>query len=91
MMSRQDFVALAEAMLSVKKDVSSEQAEKLRAKTIAAIAAVCMAANRSFDVERFCAACNGAPYNPPRRRRRERPFTIQEMEALRASETARTR
>lgn len=78
-MSRQDFVALAEALLSVKKDVSSEQAEKLRAKTIAAIAAVCMAANRSFDVERFCAACNGAPYNPPRRRRRV-PGTLTQQE-----------
>lgn len=69
MMSRQDFVALAEALLSVKKDVSSEQAAKLRGQLIFKIATVCQAANRSFDTDRFVAACNGEPYAPPRRRR----------------------
>lgn len=69
MMSRQDFIALSEALLSVKKDVSSKQAENLRDKTIAAIAAVCMSANRRFDVVRFINACNGEPYAPPRSRR----------------------
>src|ERR1700679_2750155 len=102
MMARQDFERLAEALLSVKKDVASKQAEELRDKMIVEIAAVCMSANHRFDMSRFLLACNGEPYAPPRRRRTQlrtrqelldgnRALAIQDEDARRARETAARR